>query len=222
MQREYYLAPADFVAALYLARLAHFAHLAYGALRTERRLALAGAALLFGSAVQHNVSNAASYILSRKTYVDGNVRLVSFLESYSRARGGAELTLFFPQVGGFQLMEFSAFLHYKGLRSAGEAAPDSSPGPTFVVKSPHRFPGDLCQPSQAFRCVYAPTPQPNELVVFLPGRQPPERALEALRSSTEELFHYHPESTTTVRMLRALVPADRMADAATDAYLFRY
>ena len=65
-------------------------------------------------------------------------------------------------------MEFSAFLGRKGLRpEVGALDPASTPA--FVVKSPHRFPGDRCHPSQEFRCHYASTPLPNDLVVFLPG-----------------------------------------------------
>ena len=212
--RDYYLAPADFVAVLYISRFG------YDALRAQRPVAIAGFVMIAGWVFQQNVRDAAFYVASRKGFVAENVRLASFLETYAHAHERAGLSLFFPQAGGFQIMEFSAFLRYKGLRPAGPTA--GGGGGTFIVKSAHRYPEDRCHPSQEFRCVFAAAPQPGDLVVLLPGRTVSDAELRSLRGAAHEVFHDRGEPTAIDRALRALAPADRMMEQPTGAYVFAY
>jgi hypothetical protein len=214
--RDYYLAPVDFIAVLYLARVA------FNGLRAQRPVAVAGIVLVIAWAFAQNVSNAAFEVLAREEFVDGNVALASFLERHAGSHDGSGVSLFFPQTGGFQLMEFSAFLGRKGLRPEG-AALDPASTPAFLVKSPHRFPGDRCNPSQELRCRYASTPLPNDLVVFLPGRNVSASDLDSVRAHGREVFHHRPEPTPVQRFLRALAPADRLSDRPTsESYVFAY
>ena len=216
MSREYYQAPVEFVGAMYVARLA------FAELRGQRRLIIALSLLLVAFVFQRNVSDAASRLLARKQYVEGNVRLASFLKDYSRSHGRSRLELYFPQVGGFELMELSAFLQYKGLRSAGDSIIGSPGSPGFVMKTAHRYPDDRCTPAQAFRCVRAPAPTPGDLLVFLSGREIPAEQIEALKTSAVEVFHFRPETGRIERALDALVPAERKAERAPDVRVFQY
>jgi hypothetical protein len=211
MVRDYYMAPADFIAALYVARVA------YESLRVERRVVVGTVLVLGWLALAWNVSDAARYLLVRKQYVDANVQLVNVVKEYASSHAASPVTLFFPQIGGFQVMEFAAFLRYKGLPVATDTV---AGGAAVVLESPHRFPGDRCHPSQDFRCAYAATPQPGDLIVYLPGREVPQPELDAL-AGAQALLRYHPADTRVERVLRALVPAGRMADQPADAYLFR-
>jgi hypothetical protein len=216
MTREYYQAPVEFIGTMYLARLA------YTGLRGQRRLILALSLLPVVVVFQRNVSDAASRLLTRKQYVEGNVRLASFLEDYSRSRGRTQLQLYFPQVGGFELMELSSFLRYKGLRAAGDSIGGSPASPGFVMKTAHRYPDDRCYPTQVFRCTYARAPVPGDLLVFLSGREVPAEQLAELQASAVEVFHYRPDSAWVERALDALVPAERKPDRPPDVRVFAY
>ena len=216
MTREYYQAPVEFVGAMYVARLA------YAGLRIGRPLTIALSLLVVGLVFQRNVSDAASRLLTRKQYVEGNVRLASFLKDYSRSHGRTRLELYFPQVGGFELMELSAFLQYKGLRSASDSVIGSAGGPGFIMKTAHRYPDDRCNPAQVFRCVPAPAPAPGDLLVFLSGREIRAAQLEALKASAVEVFHFRPEPGRIERALGVLVPAERKAERIPDVRVFEY
>ncbi|HSQ28401.1 MAG TPA: hypothetical protein VLN49_01040 [Gemmatimonadaceae bacterium] len=216
MTREYYQAPVEFVGTMYLARLA------YAALRGQRRLIIALSLVPVVLVFQRNVSDAASRLLARKQYVEGNVRLASFLKDYSQSHGRARLELYFPQVGGFELMELSSFLRYKGLRAAGDSIGGSPASPGFIMKTAHRYPADRCYPTQVFRCTYARAPVPGDLLVFLSGREVPAEQLGELKVSAVEVFHYRPDAARIERALDALVPADRKPDRTPDVRVFEY
>lgn len=216
LTREYYMAPVELAGTMYLARLA------YVGLRGQRRPIIALSLLPVVLVFQRNVSDAASRLLARKQYVEGNVRLASFLKDYSRSQGRTRLELYFPQVGGFELMELSSFLRYKGLRADGDSIGGSPASPAFIIKTAHRYPGDQCYPTQAFRCAYAGAPVPGDLLVFLSGRVMPAEQLAELKASAVEVFHYRPESARIERALDALVPASRKADRTPDVRVFEY
>ena len=211
--RDYYLAPVDLVAVLYLARLAH------AALHDEGRRTIAGVAIAVALVVQRNVRDAASSILDRKQYVDANVHLASFLTTYARSHEPS-VTLYFPEAGGFQIMEFSAFLRFKGLNADGMRARGHADRAGFTVKTPHRYAGDLCHPSQRFRCGYEAAPQSSDLIVFLPGRDVPGRDLATLEAARGEAYHFGPAMTAVERMLQAIGSADPATSPPSDVYVF--
>ncbi len=223
--REYYLAPADFIGVLFLG------HLAWRVLPRRRPALAIAAALVSAWILQRNASDSAYGVVARKQYVEANARVASFLESESRsAHGdsarlrpdGANAVMFFPQAGGFQLMEFSAYLRFKGLQPVGLGAPDSQSAPTFVVESPHRYPDDRCHPSQEFRCRFAATPASGDLVVLLPGREASASELATLATPGREVFRWRPSPTPVERALGAMAGRDRVAAMPSDAYVFRY
>ena len=213
MFRSYYLAPADCVAVLYLAWLGH------AALRDKGWPAISGVAFAVALLVQANLRDDASAILDRKQYVDANVHLASFLTAYARSHE-SPVTLYFPDAGGFQIMEFSAFLRFKGLRADGMPARLAEDKAAFTVKTPHRYPGDVCHPSQRFRCAYAATPGAGDLVVFLPGRDVSPGDLATLGAAATEAYRYRPTPTRVERILRAIGSADGAASQPSDAYVF--
>jgi hypothetical protein len=201
MVREYYLSPADVIGVLYLSRLAWMGR------RAMHRAVVVAISFALSFLFWQNARDDAFAILAREELVDANVALASFLGARAAERPSS-MTLFFPQTGGFQLMELSAFLRFKGLRlDDGNAANDA---PILVVTSPHRFPGDLCHVSQEFRCRFAATPGAQDLIVFPPGR--PTRAGIAALANAHELFHYRPSPTATQRFLRALAPSDQLLE----------
>jgi hypothetical protein len=155
MYRDYYAAPADLVGVLYLARLVP------RPIRVARPVLLL-ASLGFVAGVLSNARVVVAQLRARKVFVERNARLLALVkESLSP---GVPIRLFFPQVGGFQIMEFAAYLQYKGIAVQGGGG-----HPSVIFATPHRFPGDRCFPSQAFRCEYAPNAAAGDYVVYLPG-----------------------------------------------------
>lgn len=214
LTREYYLAPSDFVGALYLTQVG------YGALRHQTRVTIVAAFLAVALLFQRNVRDDAYMVLARKQFVAANVSLAEFLKGYARDRRVQKLSLYFPQAGGFQLMELSSFLQYKGLRAA--SATDGSDSVGFTITSPHRYPDGLCHPSQDFRCGYEPTPGAGDLVILLPGHAVTPAQLERFRTDAREVMHFTPRRAALERTLAVLVSDDRLADLSSDAYVFAY
>lgn len=188
--REYYLAPSDVVSVLYLTRVAS------RVLRNAQRSVVVAASIALAWSFARNVSMAALDVLVREEFVDANVALASFLEHRAAERPSEGLSLYFPQTGGFQLMELSAFLRHRGLQ-------------TVTIKSPHRYPEDRCQPSQDFRCHFEAAPTTGDLVVFPPGRAATERELA---TGGRELFHHRPSPTPVQKFLHVLAPSDALAE----------
>jgi hypothetical protein len=212
--RDYYFAPTDFLAALYLARTA------YEALRERPRVVAVGAGVAVALLFQENVRDDAYGVLGRKQFVAANAHLADFLNKYAVEHGAHELRLFFSQAGGFQLMELSSFLQYRGLRAEG-ITPDSTSA-RFAVMSTHRYPDGRCHPSQEFRCEYVAAPRAGDLVILLPGHNVAAGELAALRASGRELMHFTPRPAMLERALSILVSDDRLAELGSDAYVFEY
>lgn len=212
--REYYLAPTDFVASLYLARMG------YDALRAQTRLTIAGAFVAVALLSGRNLRNDAYVVLTRKRFVAANVHLTEFLTTYARTHAEHRLPLFFVQAGGFQLMELSSFLNYKGLHAEGTRRDSSSV--SFTVMSTHRYPDARCLPSRDFRCEYAPAPRAGDLVVLLPGHDATPVELAALRATARELMHSRPQPALLERALALLASTDSVEELPSDAYVFEY
>ena len=214
--REYYQAPADFIAMLYLARLAYASLFAQ-----PQRVALL-AAIVIAWVFQRNVADAARRVLHRKQYVQANVHLVGFLRDYATSRGQRPLELYFPYVGGFELMELSAFLQLEGFDAGVGATTGTAGGPRFVMKTAHRYPGDRCLASEPFQCVYAASPQPGDLVVYLAGHELSGSTLESMRRAGPEVFHFRPRNSAVERVLGLLAPRDDLQAQNADVRVFAY
>jgi hypothetical protein len=212
LTHEYYLAPTDLLGSLYLARAG------YEALRSQAPVAIGGALIVVALLFQRNLRNDAYAVLNRKQFVAGNVRLAGFLREYARARDTHQLRLFFPQAGGFQLMELSSFLQYKGLHSGGTTHDSASAG--FTIVSPHRYPDGRCHPSQEFHCEYSAVAGAGDLVILLPGHSVGPDELAALRASGRELLHFSPRPGMLERTLSIFVADDQLAELSSDAYVF--
>lgn len=214
MVRDYYTAPADFVAVIYLARVA------YAELRSASIVVRAAVSLVVAVAFMQNLSTDAFAVLTRKEYVAASRQMVDALEQHAVSSRRDTVELFFPQVGGFQLMEFSAYLRYRGFRMLGDSTAREANRPVVVVKGPHRFPEDVCQPSQNFKCLYAVAPARGDLVAFLPGREVSSAAVEELGG--RQVFRVRPSSSWMLSALRMLAPTDRLVERPVDGYLIQF
>jgi hypothetical protein len=214
--RDHYFAPVDFIGVLYVVNTG-------ASFVTRERRMLAGATLvLITVACARNVSQSASYIAARREYTAASARLTGALGAYARAHPGQRVMLFFPQIGGFQIMEFSAYLRYRGLSLEGAEDEHQTAQATFTVTTPHRFPGDRCHVSQYFKCAYAPVARPNALVVLMPGHDVSDSEIARIGAHATRLFRDDAPPTRTERILDALASATRQTDRPAESYVFKY
>jgi len=213
MIKDYYPAPADFIAVLYLARLM-FAELA----TTSRVVRFAMTAIIVLTFAR-NVRQLAYATLSRKEYVAANKQMVDALQRVSRSERLDTISLYFPKVGGFQLMEFSAYLRYRGFYLPGDSTPRRPDQPVAIVRGPHRYVDERCEPFQYFRCAYAPERAAGDFVIYLPGRAVSADDLKDLGASP--LFHFVPGSTGLERALDRVALGEAPVDRPAHSYVFR-
>ena len=91
-----------------------------------------------------------------------------------------------------------------------------------MIKTAHRYPGDRCLASEPFECVYAPSPQPGDLVVYLVGHELSGGRLESMRRTGPEVFHFRPRSAPVERILGLLAPRDDLQAQNADVRVFAY
>ena len=198
MTREYYLAPADLVFALYLARILHQSLLAWA--RPTAVVVCLGLTVTFGA----NVTTTARSWAARRSTVDAYLRLASFLRSEAEARSDREVTLFFPQPGGFEVMEFAAFLHFKGWTAKDGPAPRVANGPAFTLKTRHPYLHERCFLSQPFRCRPVASPDSGDLIVLLPGRSVAPRELMRWHAHADPIAYPQRRASLTTSAMRWL------------------
>lgn len=154
MYRPHYVAPANLIAVAYLGRRIALA------VPAQRRLRLAATLGALMAIISLRVD--ARWLMDRKVFAAANATLARTIEAHVRPE--STTTLYFQHIGGFEVMEFAAFLRHRGtsvttLERSGQV----------LIKTPHRFAGDRCFPSQNFRCEYVQKPESSDLVVTLPG-----------------------------------------------------
>jgi hypothetical protein len=132
------------------------------------------------------------HLIERKNTIAGKVDLAGFLTGYLRGRGITPTRVFFPYTDGYRMMEFSAFLTYKGLSVNPALAVDSLSRTSLVFESPLSFPDNHCVDFRPTPCVHADAPLSGDLVVFLPDDTAPPGELAALGEHATPLFEREP------------------------------
>lgn len=174
----YYMAPVDAVAVLFLLKSVE---------APARAVSLAVAAACLVMAMQ-NLTYDFVFVTTRKNFIAGQVELAQFLKRYLEQSNNEPVKIFFPYAAGYDLMELSAFLDYKGL-----PLPDNAQGQRVqvVFESPLRFPQNRCVDYRGDTCRHADLPGSNELIAELAADAIPDK--EAAASDCEEvLFNYKP------------------------------
>jgi hypothetical protein len=156
----YYMAPGDFIAILYLAKMSS----AWLAKPTVMRTALV--TVLFLLVLVHGAAYSAFRIVERKQVIALKTQVAEFLLGYESGKSG-HVTVFFPFTGGYNLMGFSSFLKYEGLPLAGQNNDATAEG-LFVIEGREDFADDRCVNYRDYVCIHADNPPPNALIVVLP------------------------------------------------------
>jgi hypothetical protein len=183
--RPWYSAPVDLIAVLYAGR---FAVLSLGRTRLWRKSIIL---MLVFIVVFQNVVFSAVSIFERKNAIHGKVEIARVVGEQYRMRTAHPLRLFFPFAAPYSIMEFAAYLSYRGIPV--ESANGADAGPEGAVLAGRAVAKDgPCMVYFTFiRCLAADRPAPGDLVIVLPD-DGASRAQASPYRARGELFSYEP------------------------------
>jgi hypothetical protein len=181
---EYFLAPVDLIALLYIGR---FAVLSWEKPHLWRKCIVS--VLVFIVVIQ-NVLLSTVKIYQRKNVIHGKVEIARIVDGQYRIVPGHPLRLFFPFAAPYTIMEFAAYLSYRGIPIEGAAGADAGPGSVALV-SPAVAKDGPCMRYQTIRCHASVRPAPGDLVIVMPDDEA-SRAQASRYRARGELFYYEP------------------------------
>jgi hypothetical protein len=181
----YYLAPVDLIAVLYVGRFAVLSWPKMQWLSKVIALTLASIAL-----VQNFVYSALA-LFDRKNLIHGNAEIASVVEMRYRTGGGATLRLYFPFAKPYEIMQFGAYLNYRGVpvEGVGEKAAGLN---TAVLLTPLVTRNGPCVHWETIMCHPASEPSAGDLVIVLPDDQALASQASVYRKPGDLLFSYKP------------------------------
>lgn len=222
--RWYYIAPFDFLATLYLAKMA------FPILINKQKYKNSLVIILVTAIFLQNLHYSSYAILSRKKSIDSKVQIAKFLESYIASSDKADdVNLFFPANSGYEVMEFSSFLNYKGFNILPDSKTNSQKN-TLVVNTFEQYPDNLCVPFRPFKCYYNNNPKPNDLIIFLPNDSMlfspnlsnwiPKEQLTEFENNSVTIFHYQPSFDGLEKILFFFSTKNLINEEWLNAYIF--
>jgi hypothetical protein len=185
MFSSYYLAPVDLIAVLYVGRTAV---LSWGKMRRWSQLTVA--VLAFAVLVQGaSVSTFAAF--ERKNVIRAKAEIASLVLTRSRLGGPNSLTLVFPFSHPYVIMEFGAYLNYRGVPLEGFEK--EAFGSTDVLLAAGAVPDDgPCVSWTPVRCHAESVPATGDLIIVLPDDEVSLEQAREYRDRGELTFSYQP------------------------------
>lgn len=157
----YYTAPVDLIAVLYVGR---FAVLSWKKMLWWGKVVAIPLAVVI---MAQDILVSSFSVFERKNVIHANAELASVVENEYRRGTGTDLRLFFPFGGGEEIMEFGAYLSYRGVPVEGAA--DPAAGLHSVVLNRRRIREDgPCVEWRRIMCRRVSGPAPGDLVIVLP------------------------------------------------------
>jgi hypothetical protein len=181
---EYYLAPVDLIALLYAGR---FAVRSFEKARLWRKSVVS---ILVFIVVFQNVLFSVVKIYQWKNTIHANVEIARVVAEQYRSRGGRSLTLFFPFSSPYVIMEFAAYLSYRGIPVEGADAANAGPDPIVLAGRAVDRDGP-CVAYRRIRCQAARRPAPGDLTIVLPDDEA-SRTEASLYRARGILLYYQP------------------------------
>ncbi|MCS6942375.1 MAG: hypothetical protein NZ901_07170 [Geminocystis sp.] len=232
--RWYYIAPVDFVAILYLVKTISVNVISES--DKSKRIWRGVFAILLSAMIVGNLQPSAYAILVRKKDIESRVRAADFIKRYHENKN--KVTLFFPSkmnpgATGYYMMEFAAFLEYKGIPvfsldnygSVGIRKP-------ILMKGEEEYTNNLCVQYRRFICLPVSQPSPGDLFIILPpngmifspelGKDDVhiwEEDIENYSKKYRLIFHYKPEFRGVERILYFLC-RNKIPKEWYNAYIF--
>ena len=181
----YYLAPADVIAVLYLGRCAI---LSWPQMHASARVA--SLALLAAIAFQC-VSLSAFRLYERKNLVRARSEMARVVQARYQSSGGTAQRLFFPFAKPSVIMQFAAYLNYRGI-PVEEVSPETL-APNNLVLVGSAVPEDgPCILHAEFLCHSGTASDPGDLVIVMPDDEASLTEVAPYRDRGELLFSYEP------------------------------
>lgn len=220
MFSAYYMAPVHFIACLYIGYL--LGCLLSSTLRSSRLLGIGLAATFLVTVLSQSIGQSADYLIERKSIIAGKVQIYEFLNDNYASNSANEKTLFFSHpFNGFQLMEFSAFLDYKGLNVLYNDRHRERDETAFLVKSSEQFEDDLCVAyGRPYKCFYSEQSQSGDLIVILPENEVTDEEIKELSSQAELLLQYQPSLGKWEKFISFLGTSVNDSNNWLNAYIF--
>ena len=192
----YYTGPVDLIAILCVGR---FAVLSWNDMRPWTKIA--GVLVTFVVLFQ-NVLGSGFVVFERKNVVHAKAEIASVVETQYQRVSGNNLRLFFPFAGAFVIMEFGAYLDYRGVPVEG--ATDEAPSLTRLnnlalaessstrAKVGGKAEAGPCVPWVKIWCQLVSGPAPGDLVIVLPDDEASLAEASVYRERGELLFSHEP------------------------------
>jgi hypothetical protein len=198
LNSAYYMAPAGLIALFYLA------HLSLPWLARPARASIVAVAFL--CIFLHDAAYSSFRIIERKSLITTKTELAGFLQGYLTTQKSAKVELFFPYATGYNLMELSAYLKYKGFHLDGQSAPGGETGPELVIEGRGQFANNHCVAYNDYDCIHAEQPDPGALMVVLPDDDATDDEVRSVSKNSTELLDEKPPQIVTKEgsWLRAL------------------
>jgi hypothetical protein len=182
---NYYSAPVDLIAVLYVGR---FAILSWKRMRSWSK---ATASVLAFTVLLQDVAFSAVSGIERKNIIKGKVEIARVIEAQYQRDAGSALRLFFPFAIPYRIMEFAAFLNFKGVPVEG--AVGKAAGPNSVTLAARAVAKDgPCEEGWSILCHALSGPDPGDLVVVLPDDEASFAETAVYRERGKLLFSYEP------------------------------
>jgi hypothetical protein len=198
MEAAYYFAPVDLIALLYLGRLAMLYREDMG-LGTKRC-----AVALLTLVLLQDLSLSAFRMYERKNVIHAKAEMGRVIEARYESDPQNAKRLFFPFARPNRVMEFGAYLNYRGVPM--ERVPDGTiaTGNVVMVGKAIREDGP-CVRGKPLVCHAGARPDPGDLIVLLPDDFTRTDELNSYRQDGSPLlFSYHPRPSIP-RWLRSYV-----------------
>lgn len=210
MVSEYYLAPADLIAVLYLGR---FLFLSWDGMTTPRR-ALSGALTLL--VVIHILDWSTIRVVERKYVIQRKASVANVIVAMRTRDPGRVKRLYFPFTPPLGVAEFAAYLTYRSVpvEQVGHA---SSDGARVELYSPLISRTGRCAPLQEFLCHAGPAPD-GELTVVLPDDTYPSSGFKLHHELEQKLILRDPPSRARALYFRSLDKVWSFADKLRRPY----
>jgi hypothetical protein len=193
---HYYLAPVDLITILYIGRIAVLSWRKIGR-GSKIAIAALGSIILFQDALGSTFS-----VFVSKDIIHAEADIVSAVRAQFERRIQNDIRLFFPFAHAWEIMEFGAYLNYRGVPVDG--ATDDAPPFLDKVRLAKSTKGSsayddertnqdgLCSPFRRIRCELVSGPAPGDLVIVLPTDIASRLQVSMYRDKGKLLLHSKP------------------------------
>lgn len=194
----YYMAPADFIALLYLANMS----LVWLSRPTRTRVSVV--VIIFACVLLQDAVYSSFRIVERKTVITTKSQLADFLNGYLQKTGDRPVELFFPFASGYHLMELSSYLKYKGFQLVGQSTSTSEARPRLLMEGREEFANNLCVEYREYVCMHVDTPGAGALIIVLPDDIASMGDVEKIGKDSTLLLSLKPPGICTKKWFRSL------------------